>query len=406
MREFAKTLLDRGQGPDHGQGETMINMALETVRRHLDMEVAYLSEFVGDRTVFRFVSAPGLEAMIKPGDSRGITEVYCLKILDGRLPGIIRDTHDEPECLAMPITHAVPIRAHVSVPIRRNDGSVFGMFCCLSPRPNPGLTDRDLRVMDLFGGIAGEQLNSALAAIAQQSDRRARLDRAMAGDYRVVFQPICDLRTRAVVGYEALCRFGGDPSRTPDQWFADASLEGQGVALECAVIARALLALPDLPDGAYLSVNASPETVCSDLLYTTLLPFPPDRIQLEVTEQAVVRDYDRLIFALDRLRERHIRLAVDDAGAGYSGLQHILRVRPDVIKLDMSLTRNVHLDHARAALAEALAGFAAKTSALIVAEGIETEEELALLGQMGITMGQGWLLGRPADLPARTRAAS
>jgi EAL domain-containing protein (putative c-di-GMP-specific phosphodiesterase class I) len=273
------------------------------------------------------------------------------------------------------------------------------MFCCLSPRPNPTLTDRDLQVLSLFAGIAGERLTAALSQHAARAERLARLELALRdGAFSVVFQPICDLATRKIAGFEALCRFAGEPYRSPDIWFDEAAEEGLSVALECAVIARALAVLPDLPSGTYLSINASPDTAASLQLAETLARYPLDRILLEVTEQAPIHDYDRLIFALDRLRERGLRLAVDDAGAGYAGLQHILKIRPDVIKLDMSLTRDIHLDTARAALAEALAAFAAKTEAQIVAEGIENEEELTILRRMGISQGQGWLLGRPGPM--------
>jgi EAL domain-containing protein (putative c-di-GMP-specific phosphodiesterase class I) len=116
----------------------------------------------------------------------------------------------------------------------------------------------------------------------------------------------------------------------------------------------------------------------------------------------MVQDHDRLNFALDDLRGAGLRVAVDDAGAGYAGLQQILRLRPDIIKLDMSLTRDVDHDTARASLAQAMVLFADQTGAVIVAEGIEREGELAALRDLGVGRGQGWLLGRPMPLSAAT----
>ncbi len=400
--------------PLPGGPTDIIDSALETVRRHLGMEVAYLSEFVDDRTVFRAVSAPGLEALIRPGDSRSISEVYCRHIIDGRLPRVIRDTSEEPLAMSMPITAVIPIGSHVSVPIHRADGSIYGMFCCLSPRPNVSLGRRDLQVMELFASISAEQVNTSLA-------RRSRLDAittatetAMkANGFEVLYQPIVDLGTLAPSGFEALCRFRAVPYRSPDKWFAEAAEVGLAEALECAVAGHALLAIGHVPAPAYVSINAAPATIESGALVRMLaghdLGHDLSRIVLEVTEQAVVSDYDRILCQLDELRDRGMRLAVDDAGTGYAGLQQILRLRPDIIKLDMSLTRDLDTDHARASLVEAMTGFARKTGATVVAEGIETDAELAVLRELGVGCGQGYLLGRPGTLEqamARARVAA
>ncbi len=382
-----------------GAPTDIIDTALETVRRHLGMEVAYLSEFVGDRTVFRAVSAPGLDALIKPGDSRALTEVYCGHILDGSLPRLIRDTRDEPLAMSMPITGEVPIGSHVSVPIRRADGSVFGMFCCLSPRPNASLGPRDLDVMELFASISAEQVNTSLAERARLDRILAATQEAMAADgFVVVYQPIFELDTLVASGFEALCRFRSTPPRSPDKWFAEAAEVGLAEALECMVADRALAALDRLPGNVYVSINAAPGTVESGALARVLDGRDLARVVLEVTEQAVVSDYDRIAFRLDGLRDQGLRLAVDDAGAGYAGLQQILRLRPDLIKLDMSLTRDVDTDNARASLADAMVSFARKTGALVIAEGIETDGELAALRRLGVARGQGYLLGRPGPL--------
>ncbi len=377
----------------------IVDATLETVRRHLGMEVAYLSEFVGDQTVFRAVSAPGLEALIKPGDSRPISEVYCRHIIDGRLPRVIRDTREEPLALSLPITAAIPIGSHVSVPIRRADGSVYGMFCCLSPHPNTSLGPRDLDVMELFASISAEQVNASLARRSRLDAVAAATQQAMGPDgFSILYQPILDLGTLAPSGFEALCRFRSTPYRSPDTWLAEAAEVGRAEALECAVADRALLALDRLPAHVYLSINAAPTTIQSGALTRMLAERDLSRVVLEVTEQAVVSNSDLLDWQLDGLRDRGMRLAVDDVGAGYAGLQQLLRLKPDVIKLDMSLTRGIDTDRARALLTEAMTGFARSMDVVVVAEGIETEGELAALRQLGVTCGQGYLLGRPEPL--------
>ncbi len=385
--------------PSKSGRSDIIDSALETVRRHLGMEVAYLSEFVGDTSVFRAVSAPGLEAMIKPGDSRPLSEVYCTHIIDGRLPRLIRDTRNEPFAMTMPITHEVPIGSHVSVPIRREDGTVFGMFCCLSPKPNASLTPRDLEVVELFAAISAKEVNTSLADRARLGNIIAVTEQAIAGTgFDMVYQPIFDLASLDLTGFEALCRFRATPYRSPDKWFADAGEVGMATALECAVAARALDALEALPPDLYLSVNAAPETVASGALALAFAGRDLRRVVLEVTEQSIVTDFDRIAWALDPLRDLGMRLAIDDAGAGYAGLQQILRLRPDIIKLDISLTRDIDTDHARASLADALTGFARKTGATLIAEGIERPGELAKLRDLGVDRGQGYFLGRPAAL--------
>lgn len=147
-------------------------------------------------------------------------------------------------------------------------------------------------------------------------------------------------------------------------------------------------------------MNAGPTTVLDPALYELLRAYDPERIVLELTEHAVVDSYGDLERALGPLRFLGVKLAIDDAGAGYSGLQHILRLRPDILKLDMSLTRDIDSDSAKRSLAAALVHFTRETRSLIVAEGIETEAEHETLRALGVHRGQGYLLGRPLPLAA------
>jgi len=374
----------------------VIQSALESIRQHLGMEIAYFSEFVDGRSVFRRVSAPGLEHMIKVGDSNALEDVYCQHILEGRLPELIPDTSDEPIAAVMPITQAVPIGSHVSIPIRLADGEPFGMFCCLSPTPNKSLNERDLETMRVFANLAARQVNDEITTSRVSRKRKGEIMEVIAQQqFNMVYQPIWDLDCREPVGFEALCRFSGEPYRSPDLWFNDAATVDLGVDLELAVLDRALDGFSALPEHVYISLNASPETVISGRLLSVLAGAPVERTVIELTEHAQVLDYGALLDALVPLRAAGMRLAVDDAGAGYASLQHIVQLRPDVIKLDMSLTRAVDVDPARRALAAALIYFAAETGAQIVAEGIETEDEFAALKSLGAQCGQGYLLGKP-----------
>jgi PAS domain S-box-containing protein len=215
---------------------------------------------------------------------------------------------------------------------------------------------------------------------------------------RTVFQPIADVATGAVIGAEALSRFDGDPQAPPDRWFADAVEVGLGPELDLLAVELALLAAPRLPSQVYLSVNVSPQTICSDRLTEMLrnAPVRCDRLVVEITEHESVEDYELLGRCLDALRAGGLRLAVDDAGAGYASFRHILGLRPDYIKLDRALIDGMDGDPARRALVSAVVTFGREVSATVVAEGIETPAELRTARLLDVDAAQGFLIGRPA----------
>jgi EAL domain-containing protein (putative c-di-GMP-specific phosphodiesterase class I)/FixJ family two-component response regulator len=216
----------------------------------------------------------------------------------------------------------------------------------------------------------------------------------------MVFQPIVSLVDGRLVGVEALARFDAEPRRPPNEWFAEANAVGRGVELEMHALKSALAQLGDLRFGAYMSVNASPMTAVAPGLAGILAAFPADRIVLELTEHTRVGNYEALVEALVRARQQGLRIAADDTGAGYSGLQHLLRLRPNVVKLDIALTRHIDEDPARRALASALVTFAGEIGAVLVAEGVESVEELRALRALGIPAAQGYRLGRPGPMSA------
>jgi EAL domain-containing protein (putative c-di-GMP-specific phosphodiesterase class I)/AmiR/NasT family two-component response regulator len=215
----------------------------------------------------------------------------------------------------------------------------------------------------------------------------------------IVYQPIVSLRTTEVLALEALSRFRSEPVHGPDVWFAHAAALGIGVDLEAAAIAAAIAPLTNIPESLTVGVNVSPEAVLSSRLRSALEAVPPTRLVLEITEHAHIGDYAKLRAALGHYRRAGVRLAIDDAGAGYASFRHILELAPDSIKLDISLTHDIHIRRPQRALAAALVAFARETGATIVAEGIETAEELAVLRDLGVGLGQGYYLRRPEPLP-------
>lgn len=221
----------------------------------------------------------------------------------------------------------------------------------------------------------------------------------LTGAFHPVFQPIYSLTDGTLVAVEALTRFDVDPPQPPNVWFEQAALAGVGVELELATLERALQASTDLPVGVALSVNSSPEALNDPRLLALLDRHPGRLLIAEVTEHAVVDDYHQLETALVELRRRGIRIAVDDAGAGFASLRHIVRLAPDIIKLDQSLTQHLGDDPVRRALAAALVQFARDTTTMLIAEGIETRGDLAAWQDLGAHAAQGYLFARPAPLP-------
>jgi EAL domain-containing protein (putative c-di-GMP-specific phosphodiesterase class I) len=232
-------------------------------------------------------------------------------------------------------------------------------------------------------------------------DRHAasrRVERVLADDaFTVVCQPIVALDSGALVGAEALARFPQPPAQGPDAWFAEAYAAGLGVALELAAIRKAVTLMDHLPHGTYLTVNVGPEVLATPELHDVVVNgrHDPARLVLELTEHFAVEDYERLRHALCGLRRAGARLAIDDTGAGFASLAHILKLSPDIIKLDRDLARGIDQDPIRRSLAAALVAFAGQTGAQVVAEGLETTGELAAVRELGIGFGQGYLLGRP-----------
>jgi diguanylate cyclase (GGDEF)-like protein len=222
------------------------------------------------------------------------------------------------------------------------------------------------------------------------------------GAVRPVFQPIVALASGEAVGYEALARFEGKPGLPPSWWFSQAHRFGLGAALEAESV-RAALAAPNRPPGTFLSINLSPSALASAAVGEQL-PADLRGLVVEITEEERVLDLERLQRHLDPLRARGARIAVDDAGEGYAGLQQVMSMRADIIKLDHALVADVHADPAKVALIGSLVHFARSTGAAICAEGIETLDELRVLIHLGVAYGQGWTLGRPARRWPRVNA--
>jgi EAL domain-containing protein (putative c-di-GMP-specific phosphodiesterase class I) len=246
-------------------------------------------------------------------------------------------------------------------------------------------------------------VKAAVPLSVDQTSWEEALAAACAGKgIRSVYQPIVDVERGTTVGFEALTRFDSPLEATPDRWFHEAHRRGCGERLEGVTLASALAARGDLPPGTFLTVNVGPSALASEAVNRVLLDQGDlDGVVLELTEHEHIDDYERLAVLLDRHRSRGAAIAIDDAGAGYSGLQHIVAIRPSLLKLDRSLVCDVHQDDVKRALIEMLLTFARHIGATLLAEGIETAEELATLRSIGVPLVQGFFFALPgAPWPA------
>lgn len=226
----------------------------------------------------------------------------------------------------------------------------------------------------------------------------AAIERAISGASvpAIVHQPIVDLVRGTVTGYEALARFAGPPEAGPDTWFAHAAVQGRLAEFEAAILVRSIGGLAALPPNTFLTINVTPALLGSSALDDMLAPFGRlDRLVIEVTEQMPIDDYGRVREAIGRLRDAGALFAVDDAGAGYASMRHVLAVRPDFVKLDRQHVAGCDGDPARVALIEAVGNLASRLDASMIAEGVERAEELDCLTRLGVPLAQGFLLGRP-----------
>ena len=203
-----------------------------------------------------------------------------------------------------------------------------------------------------------------------------------------------ELATGRVCGYEALARFQAESQRPPDEWFAQAHRVGLGAELEAAAVTAAFAA-PGRPTGTFLAVNVSPRALVTAPLMEAL-PDDLSSVVIELTEHDLFGADDTLQSCLADLRRRGARVALDDAGSGYAGLQQLIRVAPDILKLDRSLVHGAHADSAKQALLEALISFAASTGSVVCGEGIEELADLRVLADLDATYAQGYALARPA----------
>ena len=371
-----------------------IDRILDAVRTHLGMEIAFASRIADGKREFTHLRAD-CPVPVSVGDAEPLEQTLCQLVLDGVLPPLMHDARQHEAARPMPITLGLPVGSHLNVPLRLSDGSVYGTFCCVSREPDWSLTERDMGTLRAFAELASHLIEHDLCENRQRAVVSGRIEEVLSGEgITILHQPIHDLHSGTPIGVECLARFSDCNVRGPDCWFAEASEVGMAIELELMAVRSALQTLRYVPAPCYLAINVSPATVISGALESLIEGIPAGRLVIEVTEHDQVGDYALLRAALQPLRH-HARIAIDDVGAGYAGLRHLVDLQPDILKLDMSLTRDIERDPARKALAHALVHFAREIGCSIIAEGVETEAERRTLAELRVQFAQGYLFSRP-----------
>jgi EAL domain-containing protein (putative c-di-GMP-specific phosphodiesterase class I)/CheY-like chemotaxis protein len=255
-----------------------------------------------------------------------------------------------------------------------------------------------------YAAVCNAVLGPALQARGREASARHRLEGMLPGrDFHPVFQPLVGLSDGEVIGYEALTRFADGVA--PEVRFAEATRLGLGRPFEEATVGAILETARRLPRGKWLGINVTPQLVLEPNWLERLLTGEARRLIVELTEHSPIEDYATLRRILDGL-PASVSVAVDDAGAGYASLRHIYELRPQYVKLDMSLVRDIERDPVRQALVAGLVHFAEDTGSRLIAEGIETEAEASVMRRLNVTLGQGFLFGRPLEIDEIAEAAS
>jgi EAL domain-containing protein (putative c-di-GMP-specific phosphodiesterase class I) len=373
--------------------EQQIAELLQTAKKSLRLSVAFLSRLDGTTQHLEVVES-SIPFLFQEGYQQQQDQTLCQAVLDKKLPPVIPDLRAFPEAMKLPAARMPRLRSYVSVPVVLSDGALYGTFCAAGLTTDKDLTKRDKALMDVLASAAAVIIEPEVRAQELRSEIEDRLDPLVAaGGPVVVLQPIVDLATGSRIGAEALSRFPAAWGKAPDVCFAEAHSIGRGHELELLALERAADHLPRVE--GYVAMNVSPATLLRPECGALLSRLPLERVLLELSEHDQVEDYAALDAVLAPFRARGLRLAIDDVGAGFSSLRHIVVTSPDVIKIDRSIISGVDTDPVLTTLVRSLVEFGHGCQVRVVAEGVETAAEAAVLRGLGVDYGQGWYHGRP-----------
>ncbi|WP_161981622.1 sensor domain-containing phosphodiesterase [Aurantiacibacter suaedae] len=373
---------------------------LHSARAHLGLEIGLIGRWVADETREITHVDSLLDLPLEPGLRQHREETYCWHVLTGELPEMIADPAPYPKALALHITEALPVGTHFSVPLRLSDGTVWGSFCAMGRTPDPTLTGRDLAIFEGFAAMAAERIDTLIAEAARREQTRQRIEDMFEGDAVTIFQqPIHQLADGKPVGVECLARFPDVNKRSPGAWFGDAESTGLGEELEMTAVRGAIETLAGVPEGFFAAIKAPARCVVSGAVRAALEAEAPADVIVTLTQYAAAEDKLALVQALEAIRPT-ARVAIDMVGTSYASMQLAALVKPDFVKLDMALARNVATDPAARALVSAVVALVSEWNGAVVAEGIEESAQAEAMQSLGVSHAQGYLFARPMPMVA------
>ena len=354
--------------------------------RHLFVEVLHLAGYATAEADSVATAAAVLD--------RGDPEIICI-VLDGRLPDghgldLLHRVRGDRNSETLPVIVVTGDDDPSSEIAGLDAGATDFLVKPVSPEALVARVGAHLRDRAAWLTMLDAAVTTARHDVGDHSALDAIID---SGAFQSVFQPIVDLQDGRNAGYEALTRF--DDGSSPELRFAEASAIGRGFDLELATLASAIDSANRLPDDVYVSLNVTPGllTPGSGGLQT-LLETAPCQVVLEITEREAIDDYDIVRSALSGFVPT-VQLSIDDAGAGFASLRHVVMLQPDFVKLDRTWVSGIHVEPTKQAMVAGLVHFANATGCILVAEGIEADAERSMLVELGVHYGQGYLLGRP-----------
>jgi len=361
-----------------------IQQILDSIRHHMNMDVAFIARFTEHDRLIEFTATEETNAdpAIKPNDSSPKDETYCQKIVSGEMPGIIPDTSTNRITRTLPVTKS--------------------LNSCYNHSPNDGLKESHSAFLNMMADFIGHIFKKRLGDAVLQNEAREQVEEVLADQkVSIAYQEIKSSQESSLRHFEALARFNTTPYLPPNEWLDKAELVGLSDTVELLIIKQILNELPVLKERVgecCVSINTTPALITSGALVELLADASPKNIIIEVTEHSEIDDYTLFADALMPLVQRGFKIAIDDVGAGFSSLRHILEINASIIKLDMSLVSNIHQDNKKQSLVAALVAFAQMSDLRIIAEGVETEGEYNQLKQLGIEYFQGFYFSRPSAL--------
>ena len=374
-------------------GQVGLDRIVDLAHRHLGLDLVYIAELTADRLLFRAVASDTDSFNVAVGDGGLSDGTYSRLLVEGKIPAVIPDTAADARVADLPATKVIGIGAFIGIPLRLSEGVLYGTLCGVDHNPDPTLGERDVRFMTMLGELIVYDLDEQRR---QDHLRIALLDLIETENIKMAYQPIVEIRSGTILGVEALARFP-HAFGPPDHLFAEAAGVELSLELERLAIRQAWHALERLHPEQFLAFNVSPGALLelarrgqqrSDL--------PLGQLVVEITEQTVVECYEELRDVIAPLRAGGLRISVDDAGAGYASLHHIVELRPDFIKIDRSLVHGLADDHALRVVVSAFVRLSLDLGATVIAEGVERSRDLTALCDLGVDAAQGYLLGRPS----------